>query len=76
MDAFLIEVIKSRYNCNKEILNILTDLVEEYPDWRFHQLLQNVRIEDFSDKFYEESVETLKRLKSNDIVVNNVNRNS
>ena len=76
MDAFLIEIIKSRYNCNKEILNILTELVEEYPDLRFHQLLQNVRIEDFSDKFYEESVETLKRLKSNDIVVNNVNRNS
>lgn len=76
MDAFLVEIIKSRYNCNKEILNILTELVEEYPDWRFHQLLQNVRIEDFSDRFYEESRETLKRLKSNNIVINNVNRNS
>lgn len=76
MDAFLVEIIKSRYKCNKEILNILADLIEEYPDWRFHQLLQNVRIEDFSDRFYEESRETLKRLKSNDIVINNVNRNS
>ena len=76
MDAFLIDIIKSRYKCNKEILNILADLVEKFPDWRFHQLLQNVRIEDFSDKFYEESRETLKRLKSNDVVINNVNRNS
>ena len=76
MDAFLIDIIKSRYKCNKEILNILADLVEKFPDWRFHQLLQNVKIEDFSDKFYEESRETLKRLKSNDIVVNNANRNS
>lgn len=76
MDAFLVEIIKSRYKCNKEILNILIDLIEKYPDWRFHQLLQNVRIEDFSDRFYEESRETLKRLKSNDIVINNVNRNS
>lgn len=76
MDAFLVEIIKSRYKCNKEILNILTDLVEKYPEWRFHQLLQNVRIEDFADKFYEESRETLKRLKSNDIVKNSINRNS
>lgn len=76
MDAFLVEIIKSRYKYNKEILNILADLIEKYPDWRFHQLLQNVRIEDFSDRFYEESRETLKRLKSNDIVINNVNRNS
>lgn len=76
MDAFLVEIIKSRYKCNKEILNILADLIEKYPDWRFHQLLQNVRIEDFSDRFYEESRETLKRLKSNNIVMNNINRNS
>lgn len=46
---------------------ILNDLVSEHPDWRFQQILQNVGISsrEGKDLFYEESVDTLDKIKSN-----------
>lgn len=57
---------------NREIVVILADLVEEHPDWRFQQLLQNVGIihkvmengvSKIIDSYYEPSAETLFNLK-------------
>lgn len=36
------EKISKRQHANREILKILSDTVEKYPDWRFGQLLYNV----------------------------------
>ena len=49
---------------NRFILTHLTKLVEEYPDWRFHQLLQNAGVSrPGEDQFYEESKTTLENMK-------------
>ena len=57
---------------NREIVVMLADLVEEHPDWRFQQLLQNVGIihkvmengvPKIVDSYYEPSAETLFNLK-------------
>lgn len=52
-----------RYSANLQILQLLSELVEAYPDWRFQQILQNVDIStrDGKDLFYEESVNTMKK---------------
>lgn len=52
-----------RYSANLQILQLLSELVEAYPDWRFQQILQNVDIStrDGKDLFYEESVDTMKK---------------
>jgi hypothetical protein len=60
----------NRLEANREILNLLRAAVEQHPDWRFHQILQNldVNLRDVAtlkcfDQFYEESEETLERVK-------------
>ena len=60
----------NRQEANRKILNLLSAAVEQYPDWRFHQILQNLQINlrdvtEFKchDQFYEESEETLDRIK-------------
>ena len=60
----------TRQAANHEILNKLYAVVEQHPDWRFHQILQNLHINlrdvtEFKclDQFYEESEETLERIK-------------
>jgi hypothetical protein len=60
----------TRQAANYEILNILYAIVEKHPDWRFHQILQNLQINlrevtEFKclDQFYEDSEETLERVK-------------
>lgn len=60
----------TRQAANYEILNKLYAIVEQHPDWRFHQILQNldVNLRDVAtlrcfDQFYEESEETLERVK-------------
>lgn len=65
----------TRQAANYEILNTLYAIVERYPDWRFHQILQNLQINlrevtEFKclDQFYEESEETLERVKQMVIV--------
>ena len=41
-------------------------MVETCPDWRFHQILQNIGVEKpGQDQWYEESEETLKNTKVN-----------
>jgi hypothetical protein len=59
----------TRQAANYEILNKLYAVVEQHPDWRFHQILQNldVNLRDVTefkclDQFYEESEETLERV--------------
>lgn len=54
---------KNRYQSNVVILNMLTDMVQKYPDWRFNQLLQNCGVTiSGEDLFYEESATTLERM--------------
>ena len=59
-----------RQQANRMILSFLSAAVEQHPDWRFHQILQNmdVNLRDVTtlkcqDQFYEESEETLERVK-------------
>lgn len=53
-----------RLEANRAIIAKLAELVEKNPDWRFHQLLQNARVEKpLEDQFYEESEQTLENLK-------------
>lgn len=65
--------IPKRKESNKELLRILADIIEDNPDLRFGQILFNWQfiIGDndngdikIIDPFYEESVDTLKRVKS------------
>ena len=56
----------TRQEANREILKYLTMMVELVPDWRFHQILQNIDLNIRGlgpDQFYEESTETLERIK-------------
>lgn len=53
----------SRQEYNYEILKVLKENIEKYPDYRFIQLLWALNIIDGSDKFYEESKETLSYIK-------------
>ena len=71
-------VSNSRLEANRKIIGLLANLVETYPDWRFHQILTNVNVNVSEldnngllmckDMFYEESEDTLDRVASNDIV--------
>ena len=52
-----------RLEANRKILELLKEAVETWPDWRFHQILQNLNIEETGvDKWYEESEETLRNM--------------
>lgn len=65
----------NRQEANRKILSILSDAVEQHADLRFHQILQNLYInlkdtkdgvvseDKCLDQFYEESEETLERIK-------------
>lgn len=55
----------NRLESNVKILDIIKQLAYEFPDMRFNQLLMNVFIilKD-KDQFYEESKETLNRLRN------------
>ncbi len=57
----------NRQSTNFKIINKLLELVKKYPDWRFHQLLQNCGVSLCGqDQFYEESNTTLQRMISNE----------
>lgn len=64
------EEVSRRYESNQRIIDILSELVEKFPQWRFQQILQNVDIasRNGEDLFYEESVDTLTTLTNNTIV--------
>ena len=60
----------NRQEANRKILNLLSAAVEQCPNQRFHQILQNLGINlidvtEFKclDQFYEESEDTLDRIK-------------
>lgn len=54
----------TRQVANRMIVEAIKDAIELYPDWRFHQILQNMGIEQPSiDQWYEESDETLCNIK-------------
>ena len=49
-----------RHEANREIVEMVAKAVEEHLDWRFHQILQNIGVEQPAiDQWYEESEETL-----------------
>ena len=53
----------SRYQANCLIMAKLQRLIDRYPDQRFHQILQNIGVEDHGhDQFYEESTDTLETI--------------
>lgn len=54
---------QNRLNANREILLILAEMVEKLPELRFHQLLWTLKVEDGTDKFYEDPSDTLIALK-------------
>lgn len=54
--------INARQESNKEILAIITKMVEEYPDLRFGQILCMLDLD--KDRFNEESVDTLEVVKT------------
>ena len=55
----------TRLEANRSIVNLIKETIEEYPDWRFHQILQNIGVEKpGTDQWYEESTETLRNIKN------------
>lgn len=53
--------IQQRQSANLEIISLLSNIVEKHPELRFCQILEILNLN--KDKFYEESVDTLKELK-------------
>ena len=53
--------IKKRQTANLEIISLLSNIVEKHPELRFCQILTILNLD--KDKFYEESVDTLKDLQ-------------
>ena len=55
----------SRHQANCLIMAKLQRMIDRYPDQRFHQILQNIGVEDpGNDQFYEESTDTLVTISS------------
>ena len=52
----------NRQEYNLKILDIIIAKAQEYPDMRFHQLLQAFGVTIEGDQFYEESEVTFNRL--------------
>lgn len=64
MEAQIEEAIKFRKKANFKILTRLSQIIDQYPYLRFHQILMIYKISELGvDKFNEESVETLKKLE-------------
>ena len=53
--------IQQRQSANLEIISLLSNIVEKHPELRFCQIVTILNLD--KDKFYEESVDTLKELK-------------
>ena len=53
--------IQQRQTANLEIISLLNNIVEKHSELRFCQILEILNLN--KDKFYEESVDTLKELK-------------
>lgn len=58
------EIIHKRQECNRELIEIISDMAENYPQLRFGQILSILEVyKDDIDLFNEESFYTLKRVK-------------
>ena len=56
----------TRQQANEQILEKLGQAIKDFPDWRFHQILQNIGVERAcADQWYEESEDTLKNININ-----------
>ena len=54
-----------RLEANRLIVERIKAAVEACPDWRFHQILQNIGVEQpGADQWYEESEDTLKNINT------------
>lgn len=64
--------MNSRIETNRAIVAKIAEAVEKFPDWRFHQIMQNLGLElgtpDW-DPFYEESDKTLAELENTSAVL-------
>lgn len=59
----------TRQEANREIIKILSDVVERYPQLRFSQILTILQIIQYTsmrivDPFYDEPQEMLERIKN------------
>lgn len=54
----------TRLEANIKILNIIEQLIYEFPDMRFMQLLMVIDVVIDTDQFNEESSVTLERIKN------------
>lgn len=64
MEAQIEEAIKFRKKANFKILTRLSQIIDQHPYLRFHQILMIYKISELGvDKFSEESIETLKKLE-------------
>lgn len=53
----------TRLEANRLILAKLSKIAEEYPDWRFTQIMENSGlVDDVDARWYEESEKTLKKI--------------
>ena len=67
------ESLKSRYKDNLAIIRRLAEIIDNYPELRFQQILYIYNIVgNGENKFYEESSETLSKLNKN---IFNYNKN-
>ena len=64
--------MSSRIEANRAVVAKIAEAVEKFPDWRFHQIMQNLGLElgtpDW-DPFYEESGRTLAELEKTSAVL-------
>ena len=55
------EVKMTRQEANRKLLEKIAKVVEAEPDWRFHQILQNISIEQCDyNQWFDESAKTLE----------------
>lgn len=59
------KALKDRQRYNMQIVDVIKEYVEKYPDWRFQQILQNIGVSmrNQGDLFHEESYETAGRVR-------------
>ena len=64
MEAQIEKAIELREKANFKILTRLAQIIECSPHLRFQQILSNYKVCELGkDKFYEESIETLRNLE-------------
>lgn len=57
-------IVKSRYDYNRQIINLLSEYIEKYPEIRFGQLLVDLEcVVDSQLTFYEEPKDMLERMR-------------